>query len=242
MAFRAPWGPFCVAGGEQRRVLSLKSGHFNARRVSDTGRIAYMVLAERASAGRGSGDKMGKRVMAGYVEKTLAGGEEIIHRANFNWTYSFLPMFWFALGARSLVFYVFLQFAAGVPFAELKIGYWFAGIGAAAGALILLNHMIILITTEIVVTTYRFVYKQGLISRNTQEVSLNKIEEITLHQSIWGRILSYGKLVLRGTGVGVITLPDLDDPIRLRKIIENAKSALREDSRERKRINSDDDD
>ena len=46
--------------------------------------------------------------------------------------------------------------------------------------------------------------------------------------------------MLRGTGVGVIELPDLDDPIRLRKIIENAKSALRED--QRKRINSDDDD
>lgn len=180
--------------------------------------------------------------MAGYVEKTLAGGEEIIHRANFNWTYSFFPMMWFALGAGSLVFFLFIQFAAEIPYSELKVGWWSAGVGAAAGTLILINHLIILTTTEIVVTTYRFVYKTGLISRNTQEVSLNKIEEITLHQSIWGRILSYGKLVLRGTGVGVIELPDLDDPIRLRKIIENAKSALREDQRERKRINSDDDD
>ncbi len=91
-------------------------------------------------------------------------------------------------------------------------------------------------------TTYRFVFKRGLISRDTQEVSLGKIEEITLHQSIWGRFLGYGQLVLRGTGVGVITLPDLDDPIRLRKIIENAKSALRQDSRKRQRINDDEDD
>ncbi len=90
-----------------------------------------------------------------------------------------------------------------------------------------------LITTEIVVTTYRFVYKTGLISRNTQEVSLNKIEEITLHQSIWGRILGYGKLVLRGTGVGVIELPNLDNPIYIRKMIENTKSALREEPHNR---------
>lgn len=108
--------------------------------------------------------------------------------------------------------------------------------------LILLGHLIVLMTTEIVVTTYRFVFKTGLVARHTQEVSLNKIEEITLEQSIWGRFLGYGKLVLRGTGVGVITLPDLDDPIRLRKIIENAKSALRSDQRERRRINEDDDD
>ncbi|MEM9494505.1 MAG: PH domain-containing protein [Pseudomonadota bacterium] len=165
--------------------------------------------------------------MAGYVEKTLAGGEEVIHRANFNWTYSFFPTMWFAIGAGTLAMFFFIQFAAGVPFADLRIGWWCAGIGAVAGLIILVNHLIILTTTEIVVTTTRFVYKTGLISRNTQEVSLNKIEEITLQQSVWGRILGFGQLVLRGTGVGVITLPDLDDPIRLRRIIENARSDLR---------------
>ena len=180
--------------------------------------------------------------MSGYVGKTLAGGEEILHRANFNWTYSFFPMLWFSLGAGSLALIVFVQFAAEVPYESLKVGWWSAAVAATCGSLILIGHIILLMTTEIVVTTFRFVYKTGLIARHTQEVSLNKIEEITLEQSIWGRILSYGKLVLRGTGVGVITLPNLDDPIRLRRIIENAKSALREDQRRRRRVNEDDDD
>ncbi|GJL95853.1 MAG: membrane protein [Hyphococcus sp.] len=177
-----------------------------------------------------------------YVEQTLAGGEDIIHRANFNWTYSFFPVMWFAIGAGVLVMFFYIQFAAEVPYEELKVGWWSAIIAGVSGSIILLNHIILLVTTEIVVTTYRFVYKTGLISRNTQEVSLNKIEEITLHQSVWGRVLGYGKLVLRGTGVGVITLPDLDNPIMLRKIIENTKSALRQDQRERRRINDDEDD
>lgn len=167
--------------------------------------------------------------MASYVEKTLAGGEEIIHRANFNWTYSFFPVFWFSLGVAPLVMFFYMQFAAEIPFEQLRFGWWSSIIAGAAGSLILINHLIILTTTEIAVTTFRFVYKTGLVSRHTQEVSLNKIEEITLHQTVWGRLLSYGKLVLRGTGVGVITLPDLDDPIRLRRIIENAKSSLRND-------------
>ena len=167
--------------------------------------------------------------MAGYVEKTLAGGEEIIHRANFNWTYSFFPVFWFSLGAAVLAMFFFIQYAAEVPFEELRVGWWSAIVAAASGSLILLNHLIILVTTEIVVTTYRFVYKTGLLSRHTQEVSLNKIEEITLNQTVWGRLLGYGQLILRGTGVGVITLPDMDDPIRLRRIIETAKSSLRSD-------------
>lgn len=175
--------------------------------------------------------------MSGYVEKTLAGDEEVVHRANFNWTYSFFPAMWFSLGAATVVFFVYLQFVAGVSYERLQIGWWAAGLAGLSGSIILINHMIILITTEIVVTSFRFVYKTGLISRNTQEVSLNKIEEITLHQSVWGRLLGFGKLVLRGTGVGVITLPDLDNPINLRRIIENTKSALRTT-----RSNGDDDD
>lgn len=165
--------------------------------------------------------------MAGYVEKTLAGGEEILFRAHFNWTFSFFPALWFAVGSAAVLMYVYLQFALGIRFEEIRAGWWAAGIGFACGSLILLFHVVFLITTEIVVTSYRFVFKKGLISRDTQEVSLNKIEEITLKQSVWGRLFGYGQLVIRGTGVGVITLPDLDDPIRVRKIIENAKAAQR---------------
>lgn len=176
-----------------------------------------------------------------YVAKTLAGGEEILHRANFNWTYSFFPVMWFSLGAASLVFFFYIQFAAGVSFEELRVGWWSAVVAGVCGSIILTNHIIVLVTTEIVITTYRFVYKRGLLARDTKEVSLNKIEEITLHQSVWGRLLGYGKLVIRGTGVGVIELPDLDNPIDLRRRIENAKSALRSDQRDRRRTEDDED-
>ena len=165
--------------------------------------------------------------MSGYVSKTLAADEEILYRADFNWTYNFLPTIWFLLGLSPVVLFFYTQFAAGVPFAELKLGWWFAAASALTGSLILLTHMIVLWTTEIVVTTFRFVYKKGLISRDSKEVSLNKIEEIALNQSFWGRIFGYGRLVMRGTGVGVIELPAIDDPIEVRKIIENARSSLR---------------
>lgn len=166
----------------------------------------------------------------GYVESTLAGGERIILRANFNWTYSFFPILWFSIGVAPIVMLAVIQFGSGVPLEELLVAWASAGVGFACGALILLFHVIHLWTTEIVVTTYRFVYKKGLISRDTKEVSLNKIEETTLQQTVWGRIFGYGKLVLRGTGVGVIELPNLDNPITVRKVIENAKADLRRSS------------
>ncbi|MEE2691666.1 MAG: PH domain-containing protein [Pseudomonadota bacterium] len=180
--------------------------------------------------------------MAGYVEKTLASDEEILYRANFNWTYSFFPVLWFALGSAPAVMFLALQFGAapGADLGDMRPGWIASLIAFACGSLILLFHLIVLWTTEIAVTTYRFVYKIGLISRSTQEVSLNKIEEITLHQTIWGRLFGYGQLVIRGTGVGVITLPNLDEPIEVRKRIENAKSALRRESGRDERRGDDD--
>ena len=168
--------------------------------------------------------------MAGYVQKTLAPNELIVHRIDFNWTFSFLPVLWFAFGAAPIVMYALLQagtFGRTIAFDDLQAGWWFVLTSFVIGSMILINHLIVLWTTEIVVTSYRFVYKKGLIARNTQEVSLNKIEEITLQQSVWGRLFGYGKLVLRGTGVGVITLPNIDDPIDVRRIIEQAKADLR---------------
>ena len=167
-----------------------------------------------------------------YVQKVLADDEVIIHRANFNWTYSFFPVFWFAFGVVPAVILGYVQFINGVAFERVQLGWYAAGAAFLFGSWILIGHIIHLVTTEIVVTTYRFVYKRGLVSRDTQEVSLNKIEEISLFQSVPGRIFGYGRLILRGTGVGVIELPNLDNPISVRKIIENARANLRRDSRD----------
>ncbi len=165
-----------------------------------------------------------------YVQRTLASGEKLLMRANFNWTYSFFPVFWFALGVAPAVMLSAMQFGGGVAASQLTIAWWAAAVAAACGFVIMTSHIVHLWTTEIVVTSYRFVYKTGLISRDAQEVSLNKIEEINLRQSVWGRMFGYGKLILRGTGVGVIELPNLDDPITVRRTIENAKADLRQSS------------
>jgi uncharacterized membrane protein YdbT with pleckstrin-like domain len=164
--------------------------------------------------------------MAGYVQKSLAVDEEIVYRAHFNWTYSFFPVFWFALGSAPVAMYLMLM-ARGISFEELKTGWIIAGIGFAIGCLILLAHLIVLMTTEIVITNFRFVYKTGWIARKTQEVNLSNIEEITLNQTFWARLFGFGEIVIRGTGAGRIDLPAIDNPLDVRKEIEKARAELR---------------
>jgi len=165
--------------------------------------------------------------MSTYVEKTLASGEKILKRAVFNWTYSLGPVIWATLSLVPVFVYLWLVFAMDVSSAELFYGWWFVGAAALSGVLVLVGHIVTLVTTEIVVTNYRFVHKVGLFNLRAKEVSLNQIEEISISQSLWGRMFNYGHIVMRGTGVGVIELSNIDGPITLRRIIEDARANLR---------------
>jgi uncharacterized membrane protein YdbT with pleckstrin-like domain len=81
-------------------------------------------------------------------------------------------------------------------------------------------------TTEIGVTTHRFVEKTGVISLNTNEISLPNIEGVRVEQGVWGRILGYGHLRIEGTGVDAVVVPDIANPIAFRAAIESAKSGI----------------
>jgi uncharacterized membrane protein YdbT with pleckstrin-like domain len=132
-----------------------------------------------------------------YIEKSLGNGETLVARAHFHWWYSLKA--WLAL--------IFL----GI----FLIGIW-----------IFFVMMVRKWTTEIAVTTHRFVQKEGLFTLRTFEVALPNIEGVRVTQSFWGRILGYGHLRIEGTGVDHVDLPDIADPIAFRAAIESAKSGV----------------
>jgi uncharacterized membrane protein YdbT with pleckstrin-like domain len=84
--------------------------------------------------------------------------------------------------------------------------------------------------TEIAVTSDRFVRKTGLISIQSEEVSLDKIEEVTVHQTILGRIFGYGNVQVHGTGMGDIKCNMVDSPVSLRREIQTAREGLKSKS------------
>ena len=53
-------------------------------------------------------------------------------------------------------------------------------------------------TTEIAVTNRRIIYKTGFIRRNTIEMHMDKVESVDVDQSILGRILDYGDVIVDG--------------------------------------------
>jgi membrane protein YdbS with pleckstrin-like domain len=73
--------------------------------------------------------------------------------------------------------------------------------------------------TEFVVTDRRVIYKRGLISRHSVEMNISKVETVDVEQSVMGRLLNYGTVLVRGTGESLEPLRHVDAPLALRNAI-----------------------
>ena len=178
-----------------------------------------------------------------YIQQPLAQGEELIHIGEFHWMHTFnafMAILWGALSAIGFLFAAAFayqqmgQLPAGFPFVE-SIQYLHPGLRIAAfviflmGLYVFAQQMIIKVTTEMAITNRRLVFKRGLLARQVGEMEINRIEGVNVVQSVLGRLLNYGRVMVRGMGVGEVYLPIIDDPIAFRKAIDMAKTAKREE-------------
>jgi uncharacterized membrane protein YdbT with pleckstrin-like domain len=84
-----------------------------------------------------------------------------------------------------------------------------------------IKNLITYFTTEYGITNTRVISKQGLIRRDIEEINLSSIESINVNQSIIGRILNYGTIIISGRGTSKVIFKDIDNVIEVRKLIKN---------------------
>ena len=72
-------------------------------------------------------------------------------------------------------------------------------------------------TDEFAITNKRIIMKTGLISRKVFEMTVAHIESINVDQTIMGRILGYGTIIIVGSGGTRESFEDIADPIRFRR-------------------------
>lgn len=130
----------------------------------------------------------------GYIEDTISDDEKIVYIVQFHWIYTFIAFLYLIfLGLLLIGIFIFIK---------MMINKW---------------------TTERALTNTRYIQKIGWISRNTEEIGINKIEEVDLTQSILGRILGYGSISISGTGSGHILLKDIDAPLSFQKSLNDLR-------------------
>ena len=161
-----------------------------------------------------------------YIEQSLGAGETVIARARFHWLYLFAA--WMALLIPAIILLACLGWCLHrpAPFDHGDPATWaaiVAGLFLLWGVITFFRRMIRMWTTEIGVTSHRFVEKYGMAAMRTNEIALPNIEGVRVHQSILGRLFGYGTVRIEGTGVDAVTTPTIADPVGFVRAIQTAR-------------------
>ena len=150
-----------------------------------------------------------------YVEKHLMPGEQIEYRTTLHWLVFVLPIL--------LLIAAIWLFSLGGNIAKILAYILMVGVlGTGLSAVIERR------TSEFAVTNKRVLIKTGLIRRHSLETLLSKIESIGVAQSLLGRILGFGTIVISGTGGSKEPFHRIADPMMFRRRVQEQIAAMEE--------------
>ena len=153
----------------------------------------------------------------GYVERVLQPGETVIAVTRIHW--------WFVWrrAVLLLILAIVLAVAALEESGDTQTGLLAGAAVALVLALLLaLGPAIERATTELAVTNRRVVHKRGLVQRHTIEMSRGQVESVDVDQSVLGRMMNFGDIVVHGTGTTPEPFRFIADPLRFRSAITAA--------------------
>lgn len=152
----------------------------------------------------------------GYVEKVMQPNERILHSAKLHWMIYARPLLRLLL-ALLIVLAVQLEIVAEEVYAFLVMA---AGVILILASLIeFLLMMIRQMTTEIAVTDRRVIRKAGFLTRETEEMNIQQVESVEIHQNLFAKLFDYGTVQMNGTGHGLERIAYVRDPLGLRSAI-----------------------
>ena len=153
--------------------------------------------------------------MTSYVAEVLQPNETVRYDGTIHWIIYLPGLVLFAFGIAGLLGVLTLAHDAH----GYRIYSTLVYAALALGALHLFSAWLKQWTTEIAVTDRRVIYKTGLVSRRTVEMNMDKVESVDVTQDIFGRILNYGTVLIRGTGASLEPLSTIATPLALRNAI-----------------------
>jgi uncharacterized membrane protein YdbT with pleckstrin-like domain len=91
----------------------------------------------------------------------------------------------------------------------------------------LLRDLLIWRNRQYIVTNWRVIQIAGVFNKEVSDSSLEKVNDVKLEQSFWGRLLNYGNIeILTASELGVSKFKKVGRPIRLKTAMLNAKENM----------------
>lgn len=165
--------------------------------------------------------------MASYAEQSLATGESIRYSAQLS-----LWRFWptFLIGGVLLVGSMigiisswFRSSSGGTAGSIASVGI---GIAFVVALGLLIWPFMARKATELVITNKRVVAKFGMLSTHSIEIRFGKVETVRVAQTLLGRMLDYGDIVLTGTGSTFDPIRHISHPIAFRTALNEAMEQM----------------
>jgi uncharacterized membrane protein YdbT with pleckstrin-like domain len=156
-----------------------------------------------------------------YVRRVLQPGETIVYSTKLHWLVYINAIL---LGIICIILIgaaIATNDNQGLSLAFAIAAILFALLALSTG----LRGFVRRATTELAVTDHRVIYKSGLLSRHTIEMNRDKVESVDVDQSLLGRILGYGTVVVRGTGGSLEPIRNIGDPLTFRTYITASPAA-----------------
>lgn len=152
-----------------------------------------------------------------YTEKVLQPGETVRYSSRVHWIVYVRGIVMIVLG---VVVAVALRQFNPAEMSGFSVPSLVAiAVGLVFGGLSLLGAWWRRLTTEVTVTEKRIIYKRGFIRRQTFEMIMSKVESVHVNQSVMGRLLDYGDIVIRGTGSSFEPLRLISRPLEFRNFV-----------------------
>ncbi len=191
-----------------------------------------------------------------YVQQSLAPDEKLVHIGQFHWFYdvqAMMSIVWGLFFALSILIAAiniepYLPGPLTIMSVPIEAGdSWLMQLrkihpGVKILALLIFlfgvfrfaQMLVIKATTEIAVTTSRLIFKRGLVARYVGEMNIDRIEGVSVVQTFWGRIFNFGRIMVRGMGVGELFLPQIANPLAFRRALEKARTVYEHEKRDEK--------
>lgn len=152
-----------------------------------------------------------------YVQKVLLPGEEIVYSTKQHYVIFFQVLLWPILIA-----------------CMLKVNYSNTLILGSLFLVMIFNFITVLIgyyCSEYAVTSQRIIMKVGFISRRSLEIFLDRVEGVYVEQSVAGRFLNFGTVIVIGVGSTKNFFPYTPNPLKfhgkIQEILQTVNSGAK---------------
>jgi len=157
-----------------------------------------------------------------YLEEMLGENEQILLRARKHWSVLFGNIVLEIVLIIALIV-ISLTLLPLVAFPVMPLGFVLLLvplIGMTRDFLIWYNR-------QYIVTNRRVIQTAGVFSKDVVDSSLEKVNDVKLSQSFWGRLFDYGDIeILTASEVGANVFRSIGEPIKFKTAMLNAKERM----------------